>query len=170
MFYPVILVFDAFNKIINKVLRSESQFANKSLNIDELKLMLDISHDDGIIESEKNKMLTSIFEFSDTIFREVMTPRTDAICISDKESVQQAIHLIITEGHSRVPVYEDKMDNIVGIIYAKDLLNVPTTDGSPNVRKFMREAVFIPEYKPVEDLLQQMKRSKFHMAIIVVGV
>lgn len=167
LFYPVILVFDAFNKIINKVLRSESQFANKSLNIDELKLMLDISHDDGIIESEKNKMLTSIFEFSDTIVREVMTPRTDAICISDKESVQQAIHLIITEGHSRVPVYEDKMDNIVGIIYAKDLLNVPTTDGSPNVRKFMREAVFIPEYKPVEDLLQQMKRSKFHMAIVV---
>ena len=167
LFYPVILVFDAFNKIINKVLRSESQFANKSLNIDELKLMLDISHDDGIIESEKNKMLTSIFEFSDTIVREVMTPRTDAICISDKESVQQAIHLIITEGHSRVPVYEDKMDNIVGIIYAKDLLNVPTTDGSPNVRKFMREAVFIPEYKPVEDLLQQMKHSKFHMAIVV---
>ena len=87
-----------------------------------------------------------IFEFSDTIVREIMTPRTDTICISDAETVQSAIHLISNEGHSRVPVYEDKMDNIIGIIYAKDLLNVPISDGAPNIRKFMRSAVFIPEF------------------------
>ena len=112
-------------------------------------------------------MLTSIFEFSDTIVREIMTPRTDTICISDQETVQSAVHLIINEGHSRIPVYEDKMDNIVGIVYAKDLLNISNGDAPPNVRKFMRPAVFIPEYKPVDDLLQQMKRSKLHMAIVV---
>ena len=77
------------------------------------------------------------------------------------------MHLIINEGHSRIPVYEDKMDNIVGIVYAKDLLNISNGDAPPNVRKFMRPAVFIPEYKPVDDLLQQMKRSKLHMAIVV---
>ena len=165
--YPIIMIFDAFNRLINMVFKTSAEFSNKSLSIDELKLMLDISHDDGIIESEKNKMLTNIFEFSDTIVREIMTPRTDAICISDKENVQTAIHLIINEGHSRIPVYEDKMDNIIGIIYAKDLLNVPTSDGAPNIRKFMRSAVFIPEYKPVEGLLQQMKKSKHHMAIVV---
>ena len=166
IFYPVILIFDALNSLINKLLKSNHQLS-KSLSIDELKLMLDISQDDGILESEKNKMLTSIFEFSDTIVREIMTPRTDTICISDQETVQSAVHLIINEGHSRIPVYEDKMDNIVGIVYAKDLLNISNGDAPPNVRKFMRPAVFIPEYKPVDDLLQQMKRSKLHMAIVV---
>ncbi|MBL6723317.1 MAG: HlyC/CorC family transporter [Candidatus Margulisbacteria bacterium] len=167
LFYPVIIVFEAFNVLINKLIKSDSQLSNRSLNIDELKLMLDISHDDGVIESEKNKMLNSIFEFSDTVVREVMTPRTDAICISDKESTQRAIEIIMNVGHSRIPVYEEKMDNIVGIIYAKDLLNVPSDNGAINVKKFMRDAEFIPETKPVEDLLTQMKRSKFHMAIVV---
>ena len=137
------------------------------MSIDELKLMLDISHDDGVIEDDKNKMLTSIFEFSDTIVREIMTPRTDAICIADTASVQNAIEIIINEGHSRVPVYEEKMDNIVGIIYAKDLLNVSKESLTGNLRRFMRDAVFIPEYKMVDDLLQQMKNSKLHMAIVV---
>lgn len=165
--YPIIMVFDAFNRLVNMLFKTTAEFSNKSLSIDELKLMVDISHDDGIIESEKNKMLTNIFEFSDTIVREIMTPRTDAICISDKEDIQAAIHLIMNEGHSRIPVYEDKMDNIIGIIYAKDLLNVSVSDGIPNIRKFMRTAVFIPEYKPVDGLLQQMKKSKHHMAIVV---
>jgi putative hemolysin len=164
---PVILVFELLSAGINKIFKTDSQFSNKSLSIDELKLMVDISHDDGVIEDEKNKMLTSIFEFSDTIVREIMTPRTDAICISDKETVQDAIHLITNKGHSRVPVYEDKMDNIIGIIYAKDLLTVSKSSMNSNIRKFMRDAAFIPEFKPVDDLLQQMKRSKLHMAIIV---
>ncbi len=168
VFSPIIYIFDIFNQFINKIFKSELQLSNKSMSIDELKLMLDISHDDGIIEDDKTKMLTNIFEFSETIVREIMTPRTDAICISDQENIQSAIELIINEGHSRIPVFEDKMDNIIGIIYAKDLLTVAKpADGSPNVRKFMREAVFIPEYKPVDDLLQQMKISKQHMAIVV---
>ena len=164
---PVILVFELLSAGINKIFKTDSQFSNKSLSIDELKLMVDISHDDGVIEDEKNKMLTSIFEFSDTIVREIMTPRTDAICISDQETVQVAIELITNKGHSRVPVYEDKMDNIIGIIYAKDLLTVSKSSMNSNIRKFMRDAAFIPEFKPVDDLLQQMKRSKLHMAIIV---
>ncbi|MEK9726825.1 MAG: hemolysin family protein [Candidatus Margulisiibacteriota bacterium] len=164
---PVIKIFELINQLINKLLGTKENFSNQSLSIDELKLMVDISHDDGVIEDEKNKMLTSIFEFSDTIVREIMTPRTDAVCISDKESVQDAIHLIVNEGHSRIPVYEDKMDNIIGIIYAKDLLTISKESTKTNVRKFIRDAVFIPEYKLVEDLLQQMKHSKLHMAIVV---
>ena len=164
---PVIFIFVSFNTGLNKLFNLDEPMANKSLSIDELKLMVDISRDDGVIEEEKNKMITNIFEFSDTIVREVMTPRTDAICISDQETVQNAIYLIINEGHSRIPVFEEKMDNIIGIIYAKDLLSVSKSDVSLNIRRFMRQAVFIPEYKPVEDLLQQMKRSKFHMAIVV---
>jgi putative hemolysin len=165
--YPIIIIFDLFNQLINRLLGTNDPLSTQSLSLDELKLMLDISHDDGVIEDEKNKMLTSIFEFSDTIVREVMTPRTDTICISDKETIQNAIQLIVTEGHSRIPVYDEKMDNIIGIIYAKDLLTVSKESMNTNVRKFMRNAVFIPEFQPVEKLLQQMKRSKSHMAIVV---
>ena len=166
VFYPIIYAFELINRLVSHLLKTDTQ-ANKGLSLDELKLMVDLGHDDGVIEDEKNKMLTSIFEFSDTIVREIMTPRTDALCVSDQETVQHAIHLIVTEGHSRIPVFDDKMDNIVGIIYAKDLLTVSKSDTQSNIRKFMREAVFIPEYKRVDDLLQQMKHSKLHMAIVV---
>tara|TARA_A100001015_G_scaffold176642_1_gene196398 strand:- start:1515 stop:2804 length:1290 start_codon:yes stop_codon:yes gene_type:complete len=163
---PIIHCFDLFNTLIAKLFNIPEN-SSQHLTIEELKLMVDISHDDGMIHDDKNKMLTSIFEFSDTIVREIMTPRTDAVCVSSLETVQNTIHLITNEGHSRIPVYEDKLDNIIGFIYAKDLLMVSKDNLTQNIQKFMRKAVFIPEFKPVEDLLQQMKRTKFHIAVVV---
>jgi putative hemolysin len=165
LLYPVIYIFELLNQYISSLLNIKA--SPSSLNIEELKLMIDISRDDGVIEDEKNKMISNIFEFSDTIVREIMTPRTDTICIADNDTIQNAIHLIINEGHSRIPVYEEKMDNIIGIIYAKDLLSVSKSETTQSLRKFMRKAKFVPEYTPVESLLQQMKRSKLHMAIVV---
>lgn len=164
---PVIVLFRGLNSLINKLFNINEDISNHRVSLDELKLMVDISHDDGIIQDEKNKMLTSIFEFSETIVREIMTPRTDAVCISSEESIQSAINLLITKGHSRIPVYEDKLDNIVGVVYAKDLLGVSKSNSDQRVSAFMRTAIFIPEFKPVDNLLQQMKTTKFHMAIVV---
>lgn len=166
--YPFIVGFDMFHRFINRLFGIDDRLSNKNLSVDELKLMLDMGRDDGIIEDEKNKMLTNIFEFSDTIVREIMTPRTDAVCIADTETVTTVINLINHKGHSRIPVYEEKLDNIIGIIYAKDLLRMGwKDDNEKTVRSFMRSAVFIPEFQPVDTLLKEMKRSKLHMAIVV---
>ena len=112
-------------------------------------------------------MLQGIFDFSDTVVREIMTPRTDTICISVTSSVQDAIQLITEKGHSRIPVFEGKVDNTVGVIYAKDLLHIPKTELQEGIRKYLRKAIFIPESKNIEELLQQMKKARFHLAIVV---
>jgi putative hemolysin len=164
--YPIVFIFEKINVGISKLFHTNESFS-RSLSLDEIKLMVDISHDDGFIEDDKNKLLTNVFEFSDTIVREIMTPRPDAVCLSDQQTVRDAIGIIVEKGHSRIPIYEDKLDNIIGIIYAKDLLQVSSEAMKTSVRNFMRPASFIPEYTPVDDLLQQMKNAKFHLAIVV---
>lgn len=164
---PVIYLFENITILLTKAFRI-SQSDNRTLvTLDELKTMVDLSQQEGVLEQDKKDMLQGIFDFSDTVVREIMTPRTDTVCISVKSTVQDAIQLIIEKGHSRIPVYEGKVDNTVGVIYAKDLLQVPKTEIQESLRQYLRQAVFIPESKNVEELLQQMKKTRFHLAIVV---
>ena len=96
-----------------------------------------------------------------------MTPRIDMICTDINNNISEVIHLITSKGHSRIPVYEDTMDNIIGFMYAKDLLNVDLSNKANNLRNFMRKSVFIPETKNIKDLFQQMKKTKLHLAIVI---
>ena len=112
-------------------------------------------------------MLHGVLNVFDKIVREIMTPRTDMVCIEFKSSLNEVVQLITQKGHSRIPVYEDKIDNITGFVYAKDLLNLDPSIKTYNLKSFMREAVFIPETKNLKDLLHQMKSSKLHLAIVV---
>tara|TARA_A100001015_G_C14950998_1_gene696753 strand:+ start:389 stop:1216 length:828 start_codon:yes stop_codon:yes gene_type:complete len=150
-----------------KILNLESTSDNRQITIEEMKAMVEVGSEEGLLEKDKKEMLTSIFEFSDTVVREIMTPRTDTICIDVSASIQDAIHLIMDKGHSRIPVFEDKIDNIIGVIYAKDLLSVAKENTKDPLRKFMRDPIFIPESKTIESLLHQMKIAKFHLAIVV---
>tara|TARA_A100001015_G_C14993394_1_gene715046 strand:- start:636 stop:1937 length:1302 start_codon:yes stop_codon:yes gene_type:complete len=165
--YPIIIVFEFFSLGIIKFLKLETNIESKQITIEEMKAMVEVGSEEGLLEKDKKEMLTSIFEFSDTVVREIMTPRTDTICIDVCASIQDAIHLIMDKGHSRIPVFEEKIDNIIGIIYAKDLLSVTKENSKEPLRKFMRDPIFIPESKTIESLLHQMKVAKFHLAIVV---
>ncbi len=165
--YPIISIFEFFTLGIMKILNLESTSDNRQITIEEMKAMVEVGSEEGLLEKDKKEMLTSIFEFSDTVVREIMTPRTDTICIDVSASIQDAIHLIMDKGHSRIPVFEDKIDNIIGVIYAKDLLSVAKENTKDPLRKFMRDPIFIPESKTIESLLHQMKIAKFHLAIVV---
>ncbi len=167
IFSPVIRIFETITTLISKLFRIENSDNSDLVTLDELKTMVDLSREDGVLEKEKKDMLQGIFDFSDTVVREIMTPRTDTICISVSSSVQDAIQLITEKGHSRIPVFEGKVDNTVGIIYAKDLLHIPKTELQEGIRKYLRKAIFIPESKNIEELLQQMKKARFHLAIVV---
>jgi len=113
-------------------------------------------------------MIRSIFEFRNTVVREIMVPRTDMACVPADATVPQVLTTIIACGHSRIPVYDGTIDNIIGLIYAKDLLKFwGMSDADINLKRFMRAPYFIPESKNLEELLQEFKRKRVHIAIVI---
>ena len=135
---------------------------------EEIKSMVDAGEEEGFIEADEKEMILSIFEFGDTLAREVMVPRIDITAIEVSTSITEALGIIIGAGHSRIPVYADTIDNIVGILYAKDLLPV-LLSGDKDVRleTVLRRPYFIPETKKVDDLLPDLRQRKVHMAVVV---
>lgn len=166
IFKPLIILFNYISILISKLFRISSEDASKIYSEEDIKAMAEISEEEGAIEKEEKEMIHSIFELSKTIAREIMTPRTDAICVERTATVEDVVNLIIEHGHSRIPVYEDKIDNIVGVVFAKDLLKVENMD-EVKISSHIRKVIFIPETKSVEDLLHQMQKNKFHIAIVV---
>ncbi|HZD60150.1 MAG TPA: hemolysin family protein [Anaerolineae bacterium] len=126
------------------------------------------AEEEGVIEEEEKELIHSIFEFGDTIVREVMVPRMDMVAVSDDAPVEEVLSLIIREGHSRIPVYENTVDNVIGIIYAKDFL-IQMQRGNIDVplKRLMRPAYYVPELKKVDELLRELQKKRLHMAIVV---
>lgn len=134
----------------------------------ELQEAINSSEEEGILNESEGDMLQSIFEFGDTIVREVMVPRTDMVCCPADARLSTFLELIIRSGHSRVPLYEGSMDQIVGVVYAKDLLrNWGASDDALKLSDVMRTPYFIPETKRIEDLLMDFRTRRVHMAIAV---
>ncbi|MEP6623340.1 MAG: hemolysin family protein [Acidimicrobiia bacterium] len=135
---------------------------------EDLRTMADVAADEQAIEREERRLIHSIFEFGDTVVREVMLPRPDMIAVEADAMVEDAITQAIDAGYSRIPCYEDSTDNIVGLVYLKDLVQQARSGaGSQSVRIVVRDAVFVPESKRVAELLREMQTEKFHMAIVV---
>jgi len=126
------------------------------------------SEEEGLVNEEECEMIRSIFSLGTTIVREVMVTRTEMACVTVDATVRELLDTIIACGHSRIPVYEDSIDNIIGLLYAKDLLKQWGTDqNSLSVREIMRPPYFIPESKNLEQLLQEFKRKRIHLAIVI---
>jgi len=141
---------------------------SRALTEKELQEAINSSEEEGILNESEGDMLQSIFEFGDTIVREVMVPRTDMVCSPADATLSEFLKLIISSGHSRVPLYEGSTDQIVGVVYAKDLLrNWGANDETLTLTKVMRPPYFIPETKRIEDLLMDFRTRRVHMAIAV---
>ncbi len=141
---------------------------SRALTEKELQEAINSSEEEGILNESEGDMLQSIFEFGDTIVREVMVPRTDMVCSPADATLSEFLELIISSGHSRVPLYEGSTDQIVGVVYAKDLLrNWGANDETLTLTKVMRTPYFIPETKRIEDLLVDFRTRRVHMAIAV---
>lgn len=134
----------------------------------EIKAMVTAAEEHDVIEEEEKEMIHSIFEFGDTVVREVMVPRPDMVTLSDEATVRDALILTIEHGFSRIPVHHENMDKIAGILYAKDLMrNLKEGRLEEGVGPILREAYFIPETKVLSDLLKELQKRKVHMAIVV---
>ena len=165
--YPLISFFSWVTHLTYKLFRLTNQSNHTQLSEEEIKLLIKMGEEDGILEKEEKEMLHGVLNVFDKVVREIMTPRIDMICTDINNNISEVIHLITSKGHSRIPVYEDTMDNIIGFMYAKDLLNVDLSNKANNLRNFMRKSVFIPETINIKDLFQQMKKTKLHLAIVI---
>lgn len=134
---------------------------------DELRMLMDLGAEEGVIEEEEKEMIQSVFEFGDTTVKEVMTPRTDIRRIDVNTSFNDILDFVIRTGHSRIPVYENSIDNIIGILYAKDLFESISDEGKFNTRKSLRPAYFVPGTKKLTDLFKEMRARKMHFAIVL---
>lgn len=134
----------------------------------DLRMMADVAAADAEIEHDERELIHSIFEFGDTVVREVMTPRPDMIGIDVESTLEAALNTAINEGLSRLPVYEGTTDEVVGIIYLKDLIRRSrSTDAPLTIREMVRQAKFVPEQQKVARLLKDMRTERFHMAMVV---
>jgi CBS domain containing-hemolysin-like protein len=136
----------------------------------ELRDLVDMARDHALIEAEEREMLHSVFELGDTLAREVMVPRTDMVSIDDDRSCRAAMSLFLRSGFSRIPVLGKDVDDIVGLLYLKDVmrrLNADPEAGSLPVTELMRPMPFVPESKPVDDLLREMQLDHAHFAVVV---
>jgi CBS domain containing-hemolysin-like protein len=135
---------------------------------DEIRRMVDVAEEEAEIEQEERELIHSVFEFGDTVVREVMVPRPDMVVIPADSSWDQALRVITEAGYSRIPIYEGDTDNIVGVLYAKDLLRrMHESKKEAKVRDLARAPLFVPEQKKVSELLREMQDQHIHMAIVV---
>ena len=136
----------------------------------ELRDLVDMARDHALIEAEEREMLHSVFELGDTLAREVMVPRTDMVSIDDDRTARAAMSLFLRSGFSRIPVLGKDVDDVVGLLYLKDVmrrLNADPDAGTLPVTELMRPMVFVPESKPVDDLLREMQLDHAHFAVVV---
>ena len=135
---------------------------------EEIMTLVDAGEEDGVIEEEEKAMIYSIFQLDHTLAREVMVPRIDMMAFDRDSTLEYATDKLLRTGHSRAPVYADSIDNIVGLVYIKDLLAAwHERDLDKTVADLLREAFFVPEAKKVDDLLAEMQAKRVHMAIVV---
>jgi putative hemolysin len=123
---------------------------------------------DGVLDEEEQEMIENVLEFSTSTANEIMTPRTDIIAIEVNSDLQKVLDTITSAGHTRIPVYEENIDNIIGLIYAKDLLSeIGNTPSKFKLRDKMRDAYFVPESKLLRDLLHEFQNQKLHIAVVL---
>jgi putative hemolysin len=143
--------------------------ADERISAEELRLIIEQGGEQGILEAEEEQMIHAVIELGDRRVHEVMVPRIAMVSLASSATSEEAIDKVIEEGHSRIPVYEETVDEIVGILYAKDLLPFlkDSAGEPPALRTLLRTPVFVPESMSVDDLLHEFQRRKVHIAIVL---
>ena len=133
----------------------------------ELREIVDMAQQSGVVDSDERRMIQSVFELGETAARAVMVPRTEMVWIEADKAVAQAMSLAVRSGHSRIPVIGENVDDILGVVYLKDLVPYADRGRTVRVQAVMRPAVFVPDSKPLDALLDEMQRRRNHMALLV---
>lgn len=163
---PFVKLLTISTNMISKIF-GVSEAEEEIVTEEEIKMMIDEGEENGTIEQEEKELLNNVFAFNDIIVSEVMTPRTDIFAIEIDEDINELLDKIDEYKYSRIPVYEDNIDNIEGILFIKDILKVIKDGRYINIREIMREPYFIPESKEIDELFRELQKSKQQMAIVI---
>ncbi|MBI4317450.1 MAG: HlyC/CorC family transporter [Chloroflexi bacterium] len=166
---PFTRLLTAILRALERLLGAKHKPAGPLMTEEELRILAGVDEEDSnILEEDERDMIQGIFELEETTAREIMVPRIDVRALEADKTVSDAIDLIVEFGFSRIPVYTDSIDNILGILYAKDLFkHLKEGNLSISVRDLVRPAYFIPESKKIDELLHELQQKKVHIAIVV---
>jgi CBS domain containing-hemolysin-like protein len=164
---PIVFVLTAVTRLILRVMGGRAQVRGPFVTEEELKMLVSVGEEEGVLEEEEREMIHGIFEMGDMLVRELMVPRTDLVAIEANEPVEKAVELVTKHGHTRIPVYEGNLDHIVGVLYAKDLLRAVVRGENKSLREIARKPYFTPESNKVQDVLRDLRKNRVHMAIVV---
>ncbi len=168
LLHPLVVTLSAITNTMVRLMGGQIKHRGPFVTEEELRLLVTVGEEEGILEEAETDMITSIFEFADTPVREVMIPRIDMVTLESDATVDEAVDLALQGGFSRIPVYEETIDNIIGVLYTKDMLKQLRDDhNSLPIRELVRPAYFVPETKKLDDLLREIRQKRTHMAIVV---
>ena len=163
---PVIFIINLFSRGIMRLLRVNPNDVHKNMTEEELRTIVDVSHEKGVIESDEKEMIYNVFDLGDANAKDIMVPRVHVTFADVNNTYEELIEIFRKDKFTRLPVYEDNPDNIVGIINMKDLL-LYERNASFNIRDIMRKPHFTYEYKSISELLVEMRESTFNIAIVL---
>ena len=153
--------------LANVLIPGKGLKAGPFVSEEDIRSMAEVGREEGVIEAEETELIHSIFEFGDTIVREVMVPRPDVVGIEVKKSLRAVQDLVLKHGHSRLPVFREQLDDVVGVVYAKDVLKALHQKRSDMpLEDLARKPHFVPESKKVAELLREMQKERFHIALV----
>ncbi|SFS36437.1 hemolysin family protein [Halostagnicola kamekurae] len=171
LLYPLVVLFDYLTRQINRITGSSGAIETPYVTRDEIQEMIESGEREGVIEEDEHEMLTRIFRFNNTIVKEVMTPRLDMTAVPKDADIDEAIETCIQSGHARVPVYENSLDNVLGVVHIRDLvrdLNYGETRVEDlEIDDLIQPTLHVPESKNVDELLTEMRENRMHMAIVI---
>ncbi len=167
VFSPLLGVLHLFDPVVRRISGADLTDRDENELTDEVLSIVEGHEDGGEVDEAQKEMIEGVFDLSSTDAEEVMTPRTDVQGIEIRANLQQVKDAIIKHGHSRIPVYEETIDNIVGILYAKDLIRYVGDGEDFDLRSVLREAMMVPESKNVGELLAEFKARKVHLAVVL---
>jgi len=163
---PVIFIINGLSNIVLFILRVDPNDKNRAMTENELRTIVDVSHEDGVIEEEEKEMIYNVFDLGDARAKDVMVPRVHVTFADVNSSYEELIEIFREDKYTRLPVYEENTDNVVGTINMKDLLLYKNTKEF-NIRDILREAYFTYEYKAISELLVEMRQASFNIAIVL---
>ena len=174
LFYPATRVFVGLTNVVARVTGAPAVQSGPHVSEEDIELLVQLGRREGSISKDREDLLNSVFEFTDTTAREIMVPRTDIVAVEANTGLEELIDLVLSAGHSRMPVYEGKVDDIIGVVHIKDLLGLTRLgargDGERSgfdLRRIVRDVQFVPETKPINQLMQEMQELRNHMSIVV---
>jgi putative hemolysin len=165
----VVSLTKATNFFVNLIYSDENEDENQ-ITEEEIRMMINVGEERGIFRKAETEMINSIFQFDDTTVSDVMTPRPDMVMLSLECSFEETLKVIIDEKYSRIPVYEDNIDNIVGVLYTKDIIDYMAFNSEQeefHLSNFIKEPYFVTEYMKIDMLLKEMQKRSMHISIVI---